>query len=87
MAKSPKPKPAPAVPAIKRLVDHNDGFANTARLMGGKPAWQEIQRWVDRGWCSPHYLIQLEPLMPVGMTLHDLMRDREFAKATAAEPA
>ena len=86
MAKSPKPlTTAPAVPAITRLVEHNGGFAETARRMGGKPpAWQEVQRWVDRGWASQLYLLHLEPLMPKGMTLHDLMRDRAAAKAAVA---
>ncbi len=78
MAKIQKPK---SVPAIRRLVDHNNGYAETSRRMGGKPAWQEVQRWVDRGWASSLYLLQLEPLMPEGMTLHDLMRDRQIAKA------
>lgn len=63
--------------AIARLVAHHDGPVNVSKLLGGTPVYQEVQRWVKRGWASPMHIFRLEPLLPEGMTLRDLAADRE----------
>lgn len=65
--------------AIGRLVAHHDGPTEVSRLLGGKPAYQEIQRWVSRGWASPMHIFRLKPLLPRGMKLEDLNADRDRA--------
>lgn len=71
-------KPHPS--AIERLVQHHGGPAKVSQLLGGKPVYQEIQRWVSRRWASPMHIIALEPLLLDGMTIRDLHMDREAAK-------
>lgn len=71
--------------AVARLVAHHDGPTAVSRLLGGTPAYQEVQRWVRRGWASPMHLFKLEPLLPPGMSLHDLHADR--VKALEAKTA
>ena len=68
-------------PAIARLVEHHKGPTKVSQLLGGKPVYQEIQRWVSRGWASPMHIVALEPLMPPGMTIHDLYVDRTRSRA------
>jgi len=68
--------------SIAKLVKHNGGPTQLSRLLGGSPAYQEIQRWVYRNWASPMYLLRLEPFMPKGMTLADLDADRSIYKAS-----
>lgn len=70
-------------PAIVRLVAHHQGPTALSALLGGTPVYQEIQRWVKRGWASPMHIIKLEPHLPPGMTLRDLYADRDNAKAAA----
>lgn len=67
-------------PAIRRLVDHHNGPTAVSKLLGGTPVYQEVQRWVRRGWASPMHLLSLQPLMPEGMKLEDLAMDRVAAK-------
>jgi len=59
-------------PAISRLVHHHGGPVATAAAIGGGMAYQEVQRWVRRGWASPMHILKLEPLMPPGMSIRDL---------------
>lgn len=66
----------PKPPAIARLVEHQGGPVALSQKLGGSPAYQEIQRWVKRGWASPMHIFRLEPLMPRGMKLRDLDGDR-----------
>ena len=69
----------PKQPAIARLVAHHNGPVALSTLLGGVPVYQEIQRWVKRGWASPMHLFKLEPHLPPGMELRDLHHDREIA--------
>lgn len=68
--------------AIARLVEHHKGPVALSRLLGGSPAYQEVQRWVKRGWASPMHVIGLEPVLPPDITVRDLLADK-----IAAEPA
>lgn len=77
----------PRTSAIERLVKHHGGAAKVSALLGGKPAYQEVQRWVARSWASPMHIIALEPLLLEGMTIRDLHLDREAAKPAKAEAA
>lgn len=70
-------------PAIARLVQHHNGPSALSKLLGGKPVYQEIQRWVARGWASPMHIVALEPHLPEGMTIHDLYADRTRPKEEA----
>lgn len=70
--------------AIARLVKHHDGPTKLSKKLGGKPPYQEIQRWTSRGWASPMHLMKLKPLLPRGITLGDLYEDRVRAKAAEA---
>lgn len=74
-------KQTPESPAIVRLVNHHGGPVALSAKLGGTPVYQEIQRWVRRGWASPMHLFKLKPLLPRGMKLEDLGADRERAKA------
>ena len=67
--------------AIAKLVEHRGGPVALSQLMGGSPAYQEIQRWVKRGWASPMHLFSLERFMPRGMKVRDLNNDRAVAAA------
>lgn len=67
--------------AIQRVVDHLEGPAATSRALGGVPVYQEIQRWLARGWASPHHIFRLEPFLPIGVTVRDLFDDKARAKA------
>jgi hypothetical protein len=62
--------------AIQRLVDHQNGPTKVSQLLGGKPAYQEIQRWLGRGWASPMHILSLKPLLPPGVSIEDLYADR-----------
>ncbi len=66
---------------IRRVVvDHLGGPAAASRHLGGRPVPQEIQRWVARGWASPHHVFRLEPFLPKGITVRDLADDKARAK-------
>jgi hypothetical protein len=65
----------PNQPAICRLVAHHEGPAAVSQKLGGSPVYQEIQRWVKRGWASPKHIFRLEPLLLEGMTVRDLYED------------
>lgn len=69
--------------AIERVVAHYGSLAALSRAMGGKPAYQEIQRWVNRKYASPKYIRRLEPFLPRGVKVRDLLDDLE--RATVAE--
>jgi hypothetical protein len=72
-------------PAIARLVQHHGGPTALSRLLGGTPVYQEVSRWVARGWAAPKHVFRLEPHLPVGMTVRDLIDDLpQTASAEAA---
>lgn len=73
----------PKAPAICRLVEHNEGPVSLSRRLGGKPVYQEIQRWVARGWASPMHILALKPLAPPGVTIEDLYADRNRLRRAA----
>ena len=60
---------------IQTLVQHNGGYALTARKL--KLAPQMVQSWVYRGYASPMHVLGLEPLLPKGMTIRHLLLDRQ----------
>jgi len=68
-------------PAIIRLVKHHGGASKVSQLLGGRPVYQEVQRWVGRGWASPMHILSLKPLLLDGMTVEDLHRDREATRS------
>lgn len=70
-------------PAIVRLVKHHGGASKVSQMLGGKPVYQEIQRWLGRGWASPMHILSLKPLLLDGMTVEDLHRDRDAARQAA----
>lgn len=74
-------KPPPEAPAIVRLVHHHGGPVALSSKLGGTPVYQEIQRWVRRGWASPMHLFKLKPLLPRGIRFEELDADRERARA------
>lgn len=57
-----------------------------SRATGNAVAYQEVQRWVRRGWASPKHILTLEPLLLDGMTLRDLHIDG-LAQAAPTEEA
>jgi hypothetical protein len=65
--------------AIARLVRHCGGVVNVAERLELRH-YQQVQTWLDRGWCSPMYLFDLERMLPPGMTVRDLHNDRTKAK-------
>ena len=69
--------------AIARLVAYHNGPTEVSRLLDGKPVYQEVQRWVRRGWASPMHIFRLKPLLPKGMKLEELDADRERAAQAA----
>ena len=71
---------APEQPAIVRLVAHHGGPVATSQKLGGRPVYQEVQRWVRRGWASPMHIFRLKPLLMRGMKVEDLHQDREVAQ-------
>lgn len=73
--------------SIARLVAHHGGATAFSRLLGGQPVYQEIQRWLNRGWASPKHLFAIEPHLIDGVTLRDLDQDRLTAKAAEASAA
>lgn len=81
--KRTKPSDDIEEPAIARLVKKAGGPAALSNALGGKPVYQEIQRWVRRGYCSHIHVFRLKPFLPRGMKLEDLGADRERAKAQA----
>lgn len=66
-------------PAIVRLVAHHGGPTAVSKALNGAPVYQEVQRWVARGWASPMHIFKLRPLLPPGMQLEDLAADRTAA--------
>lgn len=73
--------------AIARLVAERGGPVALSKLLGGVPVYQEIQRWVKRGWASPMHVFRLEEHLLPGMTVRDLHEDRERAATHRAEAA
>jgi len=70
-------------PAISRLVEAHNGPTALARLVSTaetKVPYQEVQRWVKRGWASPFHFKALEAHLTQDITLDDLHHDREIAK-------
>jgi hypothetical protein len=78
---------AQQTPAIVRLIDHHGGASRVSQLLGGKPFYQEVQRWKGRGWASPMHILALKPLLLDGMTLEDLHADRQVARQAAGKVA
>lgn len=70
-------------PSIARLVAHHGGPVAMSRLLGGDPVYQEIQRWLKRGWASPMHIFRMEPHLIDGISLRDLHDDRERAREAA----
>ena len=71
--------------AIQRLVEHQQGPTRVSQLLGGKPAYQEVQRWLVRGWASPMHILALKPLLPPGLSIEDLYADRTRARAVVSK--
>jgi hypothetical protein len=67
-------------PAITRLVEHQGGPVRLCRALGGRPQYQEIQRWMQRGWAASKHIFELEAFLPPGMRLRDLHEDRVIAR-------
>ncbi|MBB3010675.1 hypothetical protein [Cupriavidus alkaliphilus] len=61
--------------AIEKLVEFNGGPVAVARALGGAVAYQEVQRWVKRGYGAPKHFQRLATLLPPGMTINDLFAD------------
>ena len=84
-------KKAPTIPpsTIGTLVEQNNGPVEVARLLGDAVAYQEVQRWVRRGWANPKYALRLEPLLlkKSKLKLRDLLADLEANNASLAESA
>ena len=76
-------KPATFKPAIARLVEHHGGPVRLCRALGGRPRYQEIQRWMQRGWAASKHIFELEALLPPGMQLRELHEDRVAARRMA----
>ena len=66
---------------IARVVAHNQGPVALSRVLTAKtgkatrPSYQQISKWVSRGWASPRYLDLLEPLLPEDVTRDDLAKE------------
>lgn len=73
--------------AIERVVEHHGSLAALSRALGGKPAYQELQRWVSRKYASPKYIHRLEPFLPQGIKVRDLLDDFERGLAKKAAQA
>lgn len=73
--------------AIARLVAEYGGPTKLSREIAAKVPYQHIQQWIVRGWASPLHYGTLLPLLPrAGLTVLDLIADRDNAKA-GAKPA
>jgi hypothetical protein len=70
---------------IAQLVALQGGPAEVARKMGDIVHYQEVQRWVKRGWGAPKYFLRLEKMLPKGKKLRDLHGDIEKNNAVLAE--
>lgn len=74
----------PETPAIVRLVEHYGGPVGLARRLGDEPVYQEVQRWVRRGWGAPKHFLRLLPLAkPLKLGMADLYADIDRAKEAA----
>lgn len=73
--------------AIAKVVAHNGGPVALARELGENLAYQEVQRWVRRGWASPMHILRLKPLLPAQITVDDLFADRARIKQATREAA
>lgn len=74
-------------PTIRRLVEHHGGPAAFARKLAEGFPYQEVQRWVKRGWASPMHALKIEPLLLPGMTIRDLHVDKDKAEGSAEATA
>lgn len=61
--------------AIEKLVELNGGPVAVARALDDLVAYQEVQRWVKRGFAAPKHFQRLVSLLPAGMTINDLFAD------------
>lgn len=61
--------------AIERLVAANCGPVAVARALNDIVAYQEVQRWVKRGYAAPKHFQRLVVLLPGEMTIDDLFAD------------
>jgi hypothetical protein len=80
----------PSKSAIARLIEQLDGPTAVSALLENTPVYQEIQRWVKRGWAAPKHFLRLEALAKskkIKVTVRDLYADIERAKAPEAETA
>lgn len=68
--------------AIGRLVEESGGPVAVARALNGAVAYQEVQRWVKRGYAAPKHFQKLVPLLPKGRTISDLFADMPPCKAS-----
>lgn len=66
--------------AIERLVELNGGPVAVARALNDVVAYQEVQRWVKRGYGAPKHFQRLVSLLPQGMTIDDLFTDMPSTK-------
>lgn len=77
--------PKPKQPAIVRLVEHYHGPVALADRLGEGIVYQEVQRWVRRGWAAPKHFLRLLPLAePIGIRIADLYADIDKAKEASA---
>lgn len=68
--------------AIRCVVTHIGSAAEVARLIDVPQ--QHVQAWVRRGWAAPTHALALEPLLPEGLTLRDLLQDHKAAQSSKA---
>ncbi|MDE4918310.1 P2-related tail formation protein [Cupriavidus metallidurans] len=66
--------------AIERLVELNGGPVAVARALDDVVAYQEVQRWVKRGYGAPKHFQRLVALLPQGMAIDDLFADMPSSK-------
>lgn len=77
-----QPAAQPATSAIQRIVSHYDGPVGLSKQLGNSPVYQEVQRWVRRGWAAPKHFLRLEALAkPLKLGIRDLYADIDRAKA------
>lgn len=60
--------------AIARVVERAGGPVALGRELGLH--YQEVQRWVRRGWCSHLHVFRLRPWLPRGVRVEDLISER-----------
>lgn len=70
-----------AMSAIERLVEVNGGPVAVARALNDVVAYQEVQRWVKRGYAAPKHFQRLVVLLPSEMTIDDLFADMTSGSA------